>query len=178
MDDNLEPTCRWRKEELSPGRYRCRSRKLVVSPGGVTLATCAGCYYRDHEPNPNDPPQQAIEVNSPQTEQPTPASFSQRVTNFALAMTTETAWRAKGGTAPTDEEKAQRRACCDPCEHRDASNDSCRLCGCYLESGLLPPRPLGKLDCATQQCPAGKWTYTGGYTPPQGAGCGSCGKKA
>ena len=44
------PVCRWRGEELSPGRHACSSRRLVVSPRGVSAETCAGCFCRDHEP--------------------------------------------------------------------------------------------------------------------------------
>ena len=49
------PVCRWRGEELSPGRHACSSRRLVVSPRGVSAGTCAGCFCRDHEPPARDP---------------------------------------------------------------------------------------------------------------------------
>jgi hypothetical protein len=44
------PLCRWRDEELSPGRYACRSPKLIVGPVGVEASLCSVCYCRDHEP--------------------------------------------------------------------------------------------------------------------------------
>lgn len=166
--------CRWREEELSPGRYRCASKKLIVSPAGVTLDTCSKCYCANHEPDPEDAPQQAIQVSVPQQA----PSLAQRLASFAQAMQVELAWRAGGGAAPTDEEKALRRAHCDAnqCGQHDESNDSCRACGCYLEAGLLPPRPWGKLDLASQECPRGLWGFTGGYQPPANAGC--CNKRS
>ena len=174
--DNLQPTCRWREDELSPERYRCASRKLIVSPAGVTLDICSKCYYANHEPDPEDAPQQAIQISVPQQE----PSLAQRLASFAHAMQVELAWRAQGGAAPTDEEKAARRAHCDAnqCGQHDESNDSCKACGCYLTSRIIPPIPLGKLDCATQRCPVGLWEYTSGYTPPAGLGCGGCSKKS
>ena len=165
MSTLLEPTCRWRsKEEISPNRYGCSSQKLSVGEDGITLETCSHCYLRDHEPDENDPP-------SPQ-----PLTFTQRAVNFLFALKVETQWRAQGGSGPTDEEKADRRRKCDTCTHRDPENDSCLLCGCYLEADFLPPRPLGKLDCVTQACPAGLWGFGGGYEPPKGGGC--CNKAA
>jgi len=89
---------------------------------------------------------------------------------FARAMKEEARWRAGGGRGPTTEEKTARRAACDGCPDRDAGRDACTLCGCYLEAGLLPPRPLGKLDCATQQCPKGLWSSVGGYAAAGGCG--------
>ncbi len=86
------------------------------------------------------------------------------IRSFALAMLDEGKWRADGGAAPTEAERARRRELCNGCDKRDASNDSCTLCGCYLEAGFLPPRPLGKLDCSTQRCPLGIWDFAGGYT--------------
>ena len=89
---------------------------------------------------------------------------------FLLAMKDEIAWRAAGGRGPTPEEKADRRSKCDGCKkHHDESSDSCKLCGCYLEAGLLPPRLMGKLDCATQRCPIGLWETVGGAVA---RGCG------
>ena len=43
------PVCRWRGDELSPGRYACRSPKLLVGAAGVTAETCVSCYCCDHE---------------------------------------------------------------------------------------------------------------------------------
>lgn len=157
--EHLDPPCRWRRELLTEGRYRCRSTKLHA-PAGVSLPTCAGCYCRDHEPEepapaPADPPPKR--------------TFAQRAAAFLAAMKDEAAWRAGGGAGPSAEERAARRAACDACEHRDAEHDGCSLCGCYLEPGLLPPRPFGKLDCATQACPDNprRWGFAGGYEPPK-----------
>ena len=49
------PQCRWRGLELSPGRYDCRSPKLIVSPEGVPGELCRQCYCCDHEPVANPP---------------------------------------------------------------------------------------------------------------------------
>lgn len=167
--DDLQPTCRWRKEEVAPERYRCTSRKVMLLSNGVSLETCSKCWYVNHEPDPVDAPQQAIQVSVPQ---PAP-SLAQRLTNFAQAMTVEAAWRAQGGAAPTEEEKAARRAHCDAnqCGQHDESNDSCKACGCFLSARLLPPIPFGKIDCSTQSCPVGLWGYTGGYSPKTPGGC-------
>lgn len=94
------------------------------------------------------------------------------VVDFAIAMKREMAWRAQDGAAPTPEERQQRRNICNGCELRDPANDSCKICGCYLEAGLLPPRLLGKIDCATERCPQGFWEYTGGYVPAEKDCCG------
>lgn len=104
-------------------------------------------------------------------ELPVKISFAQRAARFVLAMRDEAAWRAGGGAGPTDEERAARRSACDACEHRDPEVDGCLKCGCYLEAGLLPPRPLGKLSASTQKCPIDKWGYAGGYSPPQSKRC-------
>lgn len=98
--------------------------------------------------------------------------LAQRLATWAKAMATEMSWRTAGGKPPTDEERAARRAKCDDCNDRDTAKDLCKICGCYLEPGLLPPRPLGKLDCATQRCPRGLWTFAGGYSPAKSGGCG------
>lgn len=50
MDITKITPCRWRGSEITEGRYTCSSTKLQVSPQGVTPATCAFCYCRDHEP--------------------------------------------------------------------------------------------------------------------------------
>lgn len=42
--------CRHRGLEVSPGRYGCSSTKLTISPEGISLELCEGCYCRDHEP--------------------------------------------------------------------------------------------------------------------------------
>jgi hypothetical protein len=96
------------------------------------------------------------------------------VTTFIQAIAHEIAWRAKGNHGPTKEEKSLRRIHCNACPKRDPKTDSCTACGCYLEIHLIPPIPLGKLDCATQRCPIGLWNYTGGYVGPK---CGGCGGK-
>jgi len=95
------------------------------------------------------------------------------LTRFTLAMKAELAWRARGGRAPTAEEKADRRVKCNACTlYHDDVKDKCKICGCFLEAGLLPPRPLGKLDCATQRCPLGLWETVGGF---KSKGCGGAG---
>ena len=53
------PVCRHRGAELRPGRYRCHSPKLRVSPAGVTPKLCASCYCRDHEPTDAPPARRA-----------------------------------------------------------------------------------------------------------------------
>ncbi len=103
-----------------------------------------------------------------------PPTAAEQIARFADAMREEWRWRREGGKKPTKSEKMARRASCDGCNLRDHTNDSCTMCGCYLEKGLFPPRPLGKLDCSTQSCPIGKWSYAGGYMPKNG-GCGKCG---
>lgn len=46
----LKP-CRWRilTDSLSPGRFGCRSPKVIVSPSGITERECEGCVYTDHD---------------------------------------------------------------------------------------------------------------------------------
>ncbi len=156
------PVCRWRKEQTIEGWHKCSSPKLMHGPNGVRDDLCQGCYVRDHE-------SESVERQE--------TSYIQLLANFAYAMKTELEWRAKGGAAPTEEEKAERRRQCDACPERDEKTDSCKLCSCYLEAGLLPPRPLGKLGASSQSCPFNppKWGYTGGYVPPATGGC--CGKK-
>ena len=111
---------------------------------------------------------QAVEEREKQT-------FSKRIVKFVYAMKIETLWRSQGGLAPTAEEKAHRRSLCNTCDAHSKEDDMCTLCGCYLEAGLLPPRPFGKIDCASQACPKGLWTYTSGFVPK--AECSPCGKK-
>jgi hypothetical protein len=96
--------------------------------------------------------------------------------DFATAIAAEMNWRMAGGSAPTADQKAARRATCEACSDHDKEQDKCNLCGCFLEAKLLhiPPIPLGKLDCATQSCPKGLWLTTAGRGTP----CGGCGKKA
>lgn len=53
--ESVLPVCRWRGAEKSPGRYECRSAKLVA-PAGVDAATCNSCPCRDHEPVNNGRP--------------------------------------------------------------------------------------------------------------------------
>jgi len=45
------PVCRWRGREISPGRFACRSTKIIVSAAGVTADLCRGCALADHEPD-------------------------------------------------------------------------------------------------------------------------------
>lgn len=94
-------------------------------------------------------------------------SLAERFKAFLQAIKLELAWRTAGGRAPTPEEKAERGRICrsNACRRYDAEKDVCLACGCYLEAGLLPPRPLGKLDCASQACPLGYWGTLGGYQP-------------
>lgn len=122
--------------------------------------------------------QQQIQTKT--EELPTEQTLIQRIANFAYAMKIELEWRAKGGSGPTDEEKVERRKICDSnrCGMHDAKNDTCTACGCYLEKGLLPPRPFGKLDCSTQACPRNLWSYVGGYIPPQAQIKSCCGQKS
>lgn len=42
--------CRWRGEATRGKRFACRSPKILVMGGGVSLATCEQCHCRDHEP--------------------------------------------------------------------------------------------------------------------------------
>ena len=145
------------------GRYSCALvPSRIVAPLGVTLEVCSKCWYRDKDVEPLPDP-----VPAP------PPTFAQRAARFVLAMKDEVAWRAGGGVGPTAEEKAARRAACDACEHHDEEADGCEICNCYLEKGLLPPRPFGKLDCSTQSCPLNppKWGHAGGYQPPVQRGC-------
>ena len=160
--------CKHRGGLNEHGRYACALVPgRITAPLGVTLEVCSGCWYRDKDLEP------LPEEEQQQQPQPQPQTFAQRAARFMLAMKDEVAWRAGGGAAPTTEEKAARRAACDACEHRDEEADGCQICGCYLEKGLLPPRPFGKLDCSTQSCPLNppKWGHAGGYQPPVQRGC-------
>lgn len=146
-----------REEE---GRFACALvPERIDAPRGVRLEDCATCFYRDKDVQP-----------LPAPVRPT---FAERARNFLVAMKDELAWRAGGGAGPTEEEKAARRTACDSCDQRNPETDGCELCGCFLEAALLalPPRPLGKLDCSTQKCPADKWGYCGGYKPPEPRKC-------
>jgi len=93
-----------------------------------------------------------------------------RIAHFAKAMVIELAWRASGGRGPTTKEKSYRRSCCDKneCGLHNVEDDACEGCGCFLEAGLIPPRIMGKLDCATQKCPRGFWGVVGNYKVPPG----------
>lgn len=50
------PRCRWRGAEKNPGRYECKSAKLVISAAGVDAATCLSCPCANHEPVNNGRP--------------------------------------------------------------------------------------------------------------------------
>lgn len=42
--------CKHRGVEVSSGRFGCALHGVKLhAPNGVTLATCAGCFYRNHE---------------------------------------------------------------------------------------------------------------------------------
>lgn len=45
-------SCKWRKEEISPGFFRCSSPKLLIPKTGVSLKHCESCYCRDHDATP------------------------------------------------------------------------------------------------------------------------------
>lgn len=103
--------------------------------------------------------------------------YKERILDFAKAIAVETSWRVSGGRAPTDEEKAERREKCNSCRYRNPTTDVCMVCGCYLEAGMIPPRPIGKIGCSTQKCPLGPplWNYVGGYVPGPDVKC--CGDR-
>jgi hypothetical protein len=155
------PLCRWRGERMGTGHYPCHSTALVTPVTGVHENTCRTCPYCDHEPLPPAP---KIEMKQQQR------SAKEMIERFLRALAYEMTWRAKGGREPTAEEKAARRALCDPCQYRAPALDRCTICGCFLERRLLhlPPIFLGKLDCATQSCPLGYWGTVAGAPA---AGC-------
>jgi hypothetical protein len=78
----------------------------------------------------------------------TPGFFA-KVGHLARAMG---GWAKERFRVTTEAGMAERRAICNPCEHRDPIKDECKLCGCHL-SGLI----LNKLRVATEACPVGKW---------------------
>ncbi len=153
----------------------CTCDKFIVGEPWVIHRDCRLCWLYH-----NDIGYKTLWDNMPVLEPQPPISkeeqekisFAQRMAAFAKAMAVEASWRAQGGRAPTVEEKAERRAHCDSnlCGALDKKNDLCLACGCYLEAGLFPPRPMGKLDCSTQKCPKGYWGTVGGYVSKGGCG--------
>lgn len=78
----------------------------------------------------------------------TPGLVTQ-ATNFAEATAKHV---AAGGGRVSLQVHDTRRAICDACIHRDSEKDSCKVCGCPLEKGLLQ-----KLWMPTEQCPKAFW---------------------
>jgi hypothetical protein len=127
---------------------------------------CYLCWLYHNEPAYRETLDRPPEQLQPPAPAPAGAVFA-----FLDAMATEAAWRAKGHSGPSAEEKAARRAKCDPCEKRDKDKDLCTACSCYLSARVLPPIPLGKIDCSTQKCPLDLWDYAEGYSPPAHSCC-------
>jgi hypothetical protein len=59
----------------------------------------------------------------------------------------------------TEDVAAWRMSVCLGCEHRDASKEKCKVCGCYLEVkvGCKTNRNPEKLRSEITHCPMGKW---------------------
>jgi hypothetical protein len=58
------------------------------------------------------------------------------------------AWATSGFAMATEGERAARLFICAYCEHWDASDRRCRLCGCYTDA---------KIALKTEHCPINKW---------------------
>lgn len=77
---------------------------------------------------------------------------------------------AADGLARVDNETlSERLAVCALCEHRELSNWTCRLCGCYLTV---------KATWRSEKCPEGRWELPMAgeekeKAPEGGCGCGS-----
>lgn len=149
--------------------------KYIPGEPWVKDRDCRVCWLYHNDPvhqeaidNLSDPRELTEEEKEQRKVERQELSLKKRIATWANAMKREMEWRAGGGSAPSPEEKAKRRTICDGCEERDVEQDLCKKCGCYLEAGWFPPRPLGKLDCASQACPLRLWGTTGGAKP---AGC-------
>ncbi len=160
------PTCRCKSENVHCSPDYCDLAPTGVPYDGAKHCRLCWLYFNDSKYHPL--------WSSEKTEEIVLLDIGRLMGNYILAMGTEASWRAGGGQPPSLEEKAKRRAACDVCPLWDPTWDACTRCGCYLEAGIFPPRPLGKLDCATQACPIGIWGYTGGFDPSNG-GCSQCG---
>lgn len=152
----------------------CTCDNFVTGEPWVRGRDCWLCWLYSNSPAYKNlwdsMPERVEQPAKPRTpEEQQKLTFAARLANFARAMVREAKWLADGGKPPTVEEKAKRREICNACELRDVSDDSCKKCGCYLEAGLFPPRPLGKLGAATQSCPLRLWGTTGGA---KAEGCG------